>query len=164
MSRRFGLSIPPIYPWTINRPIPRTEEKTIPRTATPVTVRNPNWMPTSIPEVLSTAWAWAVVRMAPANPTPKDHAYVTGRGQYPEAMPRRSTGAAPNKALLLGEMNIPIPRPTMASPRITSKDGDWASSRERKTTPLPGSPFPGWPRAGYPTDPTGSHSKAQPLP
>ena len=60
--------------------------------------------------------AMTVVKMAPARPMPNTMPIFLEVARMPAAIPWRRLGAEPMRALLLGEMKIPVPRPVMAKP------------------------------------------------
>ena len=84
---------------------------TVPTPATPMALRNAKLMAKNI---LPELFAIKLVNMAPAMPIPRTMPTFRAVANMPEAIPCLSRGALPIKALVFGEMKIPVPNPVKA--------------------------------------------------
>src|SRR5262245_42593542 len=101
--------------WPRKNRYARVKEMAPATVATPAATYRLAWIPDTRAPLVASAPARArkVVNTAPVIPTPSTIPRLRASASTPAAMPCRCRGAAPIKALLFGDVNSPMPSPTI---------------------------------------------------
>ena len=85
--------------------------------------------------VLPAPCAMSVVKIEPEIPTPNTIPKLRAVARIPAAIPWRCRGADPIKALLLGDMNVPVPNPITPSESTIDRTDELWPKRDSKNKP-----------------------------
>lgn len=92
--------------------------------------------------VLPSPRAMRVVNIEPEIPTPNTMPKFRAVARIPAAIPWRCRGAAPIKALLFGDMNVPVPNPNTPSENTIDRTDESGPSWDSKIKPAVSTAIP----------------------